>query len=180
MNKGINSGFCFHGKYSLLPFRFVLSPPPWFPVLPGLRGWTPWFIPTSYSWGLICFSCTPFSSPFRSQLLFAKHQPTLGVLPRAAAVYGAVQEFSLPVSSFHWVLLVFQPPLSLSLPFKELLLSPEHSPSVLASWLQAAVVHICIVHHFGLQLPALSRNGDRATMNMMTAFLVKMWNIFLN
>lgn len=97
----------------------------------------------------------------------------MGVLLRAGVVYGAVQEFSLPVSSFPWSLLVSQLLLWLFLPFKELLLSPEHPPSALASWLQAAVVHICIACHFWLLLPALSRSGDRATLNMMTAFLVK-------
>lgn len=79
-----------------------------------------------------------------------------------------------------WALMVFQPQLLLFLPFKELLLSHKHLSSALASWLQAAVVHICIVHCFWLLLPVLSWSRDRATMIMMPVFLVKMWKIYLN
>ena len=112
------------------------------------------------------FPCTPFSNPCRSQLPFAKRQllrDYFGCPTKSCC--GAVQEFSLPISSFPWALLVSQLLLWLSLPFKEMLLSPEHPPSALASWLQAAVVHICIACRFWLLLPVLSRSGDRPTMN---------------
>lgn len=67
----------------------------------------------------------------------------------------------------------------LFLPFKELLLSPKHPPSALPSWLQTAVVHICLACRFWMLLPVFSRSGNRATTNVMTVFLVKTWKVVL-
>lgn len=69
----------------------------------------------------------------------------LGVQLRAGVFYGAVKDIFLPISSSPWALLVSQLLLSLSLSFKELLLSSEHSPGALASWLEAAHLYCALL-----------------------------------
>lgn len=94
------------------------------------------------------FSCTPFCNSCRSQLSFARHQLLRDYFECSTKSWCSLWcslGLFLPVSSSPWALLVSQLLLWLSLPFKELLLSSEHSPGALASLLKAAHLYCMLL-----------------------------------
>lgn len=94
------------------------------------------------------FPSTPFSSPCRSQLPFAKNLLLRDHIPRRTGViYGACWQFSVPSSSSTWALLAFQLLLWFFMLFKEL------HPAVLPSWLQAAFGCCSMQHFAGIRQP---------------------------
>lgn len=98
----------------------------------------------------------------------ASLETTLAFPLRTDVIYGAIQEFSLPISPSPWALLVFQLPLWLLRTWKKLHLFPKLPPNVLLSWLQAALLHICAAWHFWLLL--------LVTFCRVTAYRVKIWH----
>jgi len=159
--------FSFHGFFLpvLLSFLFVLSLPPGFPVLPDLVGMDS----TVHLYLLILFLLVlPFpaladhSCPLPKQQFLRDH---FGALLRAGIVYGAVQEFPLPLGS-HGLLTT-----AVALPAPQGIVSLTQACLKCVVFL-AAVLHSCSMHHFLLLLPVLSWSRDRATINMMPAFLI--------
>lgn len=118
------------------------------------------------------FSCTPFSSTYRSQLPFAQHQPLRDYFGCSTKSWCLTVQFRIIFSPFHLPLgLCCSPSCCCGFPCPSRSCF-SHLSIAQVLWLLGWRFHICVACFFWLLL-VLSRSGDRATMNMMVVLAVK-------